>query len=423
MYQPVRTAEGAAAGTLDPTPRVNWWLRLTSSGWEQPAVTIEQREHARRSRLASWIILGLLIAVLVLIPTALFTPGTLVALVGVGVGLLIMAALNRAGQVSAAGVLLILLVCAGVISSIASDPRGLTIDALPGYDLLAVSIVVGASVLPRRATFGVAAFNIAVICLDFFLQPHAPDLVKEYAQFSGQTEAALVLLARPVALQIILAVIAFLWVRGTDQAIRRADRAEEIAALEHSIADQKRQLDIGIQQILQTHIRAANGDFTARAPLGQENVLWQIAASLNNLLARLQRAGQAEHQLRRTEEELARLAAAIDDAQSGRRPIWPAPSGTAADLIIERVNRGANPPTRISRPSDRIPSEPLTPSAAPPSQGFGAPPSQGFGVPPLPPLGGPAGPSEPLLDEWERQQTERVPTNPWVFPPEAEEHP
>jgi hypothetical protein len=286
---------------------------------------------------------------------------------------------------------------------------------LPGYDLLAVTVLVGASILPRRATFAVAAFNIAVICADYFVQPHAPDLVKEYAQFSGPTEAALVLLARPIALQVILAVIAYLWVRGTDDAIRRADRAEEIAALEHSIADQKRQLDLGIQQILQVHIRAANGDFTARAPLGQENVLWQIAASLNNLLARLQRAGQAEHQLRRTEEELVRLATAIDDAQSGRRPIWPAPSGTAADLIIERINRGARPQPPLSRGSDRPYSEPLTPSAAPPSQGY---------VPaPLPPLTGPAGPSRPLENDWEGQQGDRATGNPWIFPAEADERP
>ena len=106
------------------------------------------------------------------------------------------------------------------------------------------------------------------------------------------------------------------------------------------MADQKRQLDIGIQQILQTHVRAANGDYSARAPLGQDNILWQIASSLNNLLSRLQRSGQAEHQLRRTDEEIRRLAAAIDDAQAGRKPIWPAPTGTAADLILERIRGG-----------------------------------------------------------------------------------
>jgi hypothetical protein len=199
----------------------------------------------------------------------------------------------------------------------------------------------------------------------------------------GGTLAIVALLSRPIALQIIIAVVAFLWVRGTDQAIRRADRAEEIAALEHTLADQKRQLDIGIQQILQTHVRAANGDYTARAPLGQDNILWQIASSLNNLLSRLQRSGQAEHQLRRTDEEIRRLASAIDDAQAGRKPIWPAPTGTAADLILERIRGGRRSAPQpvvqeqpgLSQPMSGFPGGPR--SGWPEAMGQQMPPAQG----------------------------------------------
>src|SRR5260370_36787027 len=144
-----------------------------------------------------------------------------------------------------------------------------------------------------------------------------------------------------MALELVPALGGYLWVRGPGAAVRRAERAEEIDALEHMIAEQKRQLDIGVQQILQTHIRAANGDFGARAPLGQDNALWQISSSLNNLLARLQRAGNAEYRLQRTEEELQRLAAALQDAQSCRRPILPAPSGTSVHPISEIITRGS----------------------------------------------------------------------------------
>jgi hypothetical protein len=158
-------------------------------------------------------------------------------------------------------------------------------------------------------------------------------------------------------LQVITSLVAYLWVRGTDDAIRRADRAEEIARLEHQISDQRRQLEVGAQQILETHVRVANGDFAARAPVVQDNILWQVAASLNNLLARLQKSAQSDHQLRRTEDELRRLAGAIDDAQAGRRPIWPAPTGTAADLIIERItgrSRQAQP-APLMGPSPQLP--------------------------------------------------------------------
>jgi hypothetical protein len=122
--------------------------------------------------------------------------------------------------------------------------------------------------------------------------------------------------------------------------------------LTRELFNQKRQLDFGIQQILQTHVRAANGDYTARAPLEQDNILWQVASSLNNLLSRLQRSGQAERRLNRTNEGIRRLAAAIYDAQAGREPTWPAPTGTAADLILEQFA----PTRRLGYPT--APSDP-----------------------------------------------------------------
>ena len=351
-------------------PKVNWWLRLTSSGWDSPQRTIEEREKARRSRLTSWIIFGLLIADLLLIPVGSGDPSTLGAVAVVGFGLLFAAALNRSGFVSFAGGLIVLLICAGVMASLVSLPDGLDVFSLPAYDLMAIAVVVAASLVSRGAAFAVAGLNVALIIVDFFLQTHASDLVQ-----SVQTYGTLAILARPIALQVILAVVAYLWVRGTDEAIRRADRAEEIAAMEHAIVEQKRQLDIGVQQILDTHVRVANGDFSARAPTTQDNVLWQIAASLNNLLSRLQKSGQAEHQLRRTEEEVYRLASAIRDAQSGRRPIWPAPTGTAADRILELLARPAMrepqgpPPALPPQRSGSFPSEPASgyfPNAGPP---------------------------------------------------------
>ena len=85
----------------------------------------------------------------------------------------------------------------------------------------------------------------------------------------------------------------------------------EIIALERSNAEQKYQLEAGIQLILQTHVQTANGDFTARAPLAEDHVLWQIAYSLNNLLARLQRLSQADTELRQTKLNSARIVGSL----------------------------------------------------------------------------------------------------------------
>jgi hypothetical protein len=196
-------------------------------------------------------------------------------------------------------------------------------------------------------------------------------------------------------------------------AIHRADRAEEIAALEHQIAAQKQQLEYGMQQILQTHVRAANGDLSARAPLAQDNMLWQIAQSLNNLLTRLQRSGGADFTLQRTEEELRRLAAAIDDANAGRQPIWPSLSGTPADIIIERITR-AGGRRQVSGTSQmphgaQLPSFPSAHDAghAPWSQAL---PQQPMHQEPQPPWG------QPPVDPWQQSQQDPG-ANPWNLLP------
>ena len=102
----------------------------------------------------------------------------------------------------------------------------------------------------------------------------------------------------------------------------------------------KRQLDLGIQQILDTHVQVSNGNFTARAPLSQDNVLWRIAYSLNNLLVRLQRLSRAEYELQRARAETERIAEAIHRIRTGQAPLPLTRTGTHLDppTIEDRVS-------------------------------------------------------------------------------------
>jgi hypothetical protein len=72
--------------------------------------------------------------------------------------------------------------------------------------------------------------------------------------------------------------------------------------------------------LLQTQVRAANGDLMARANLSQDNLLWQVGVSLNALLTRLQKAGRqasrAEYENQQLREEVARLAEALREARA-----------------------------------------------------------------------------------------------------------
>jgi len=86
--------------------------------------------------------------------------------------------------------------------------------------------------------------------------------------------------AQPVALQIVVALITYFWVRSALRAIARADYAEEVAQLQQREAEllrreaeRTRQLDFGSQHLLEVLVRAANGEHTVRATLSADNFL------------------------------------------------------------------------------------------------------------------------------------------------------
>jgi hypothetical protein len=137
---------------------------------------------------------------------------------------------------------------------------------------------------------------------------------------------------------------------------------EEIVALQQAISQQKQELESGIQMILETHVQVANGDFTTRAPLAQDHLLWQVAYSLNNLLARLQRLNQAEAELQQAKVELRRqmgsgqmevqqiktelqqiyaetqhLVEALREAKLQEHPIQVSPSRTLLDPLCREL--------------------------------------------------------------------------------------
>jgi hypothetical protein len=88
-------------------------------------------------------------------------------------------------------------------------------------------------------------------------------------------------------------------------AIKRADRAMELARLERDVnraanekVKEKEQLERSLTQIIHVHTQVANGNLAARVPIqtGEQNVLWQIVVPLNNLIARYQQATRAAQQ-------------------------------------------------------------------------------------------------------------------------------
>lgn len=326
-----------------------WWLDLTAPPLPRAlgSISIEERERLRKAELTSVSILAIMAFLLALVSNSLADPSTGQAVATMAVVLVVAAVLNRASRATSwrthvAAYMVPAIMMLLVMAAILQAGGGLRLIWLPAYDLLALPIFISSLTANRRAPWIFGFIAIAFIALDFNLQGHALITGAGASHFDDIAYETQIwtpwgMVNRHIALCLFAAFFGWLGARSVDNAIARADRAEEVARLEHAVAEQRRQLETGVQQLLETHVRLANGDMSARAPLIKDNLLWQVAASLNNLISRMQNAFRAEHQLRRLEEELHRLAAALDDAKAGRPPLWPAPTGTAADLITDRL--------------------------------------------------------------------------------------
>jgi hypothetical protein len=243
-------------------PPTNWWLRKTSFGWDKPQETIEQREIVRRSRLTAWILLAILVTLLVYIPSVLRDAASAFTVAGALLITLFAIVLNRRGFVGLAGTVLVVMMCLAPLSVIVASPDGkISLVYLPAYDILAIPVIVGASILPRWSGFVVAGICTTLIYVDLLVQTKAADL-----QQAITTYGLPVLAGRPISILIIVALVAFLWVRSMDQAVRRADRAEELQALEQQIIQVRIRWSEEANDFVQGTIRAvaaiANGQET-----------------------------------------------------------------------------------------------------------------------------------------------------------------
>ncbi|GHO63895.1 hypothetical protein KSC_027870 [Ktedonobacter sp. SOSP1-52] len=290
---------------------VQWWYNLTSIPEPPANASFAQREAARKSHLLSTIVFWLCVSFILFIPACFALPNPYVIYADLGMLVLSIPALilNRARHLQAAGILLTFAFEAA-LTMVIFTTWPLDEPSIQQYELFVFGELLCVSLLAPGSVFIVMVYNMAVIAVSLIWQPHNQVLMHDMqSQF-------LPILIRPIAVQLLVAFVSFLWVSGTNKAAKRADKAEMIAKLEHELADQKQELEQGIQQILDIHIEVANGNLNARAPLTQGNVLWQISRALNNLLVRFQRAAQAEQELQRVEYAVNKTVQSIQHADA-----------------------------------------------------------------------------------------------------------
>ncbi|GCE11512.1 ABC transporter permease [Tengunoibacter tsumagoiensis] len=310
---------------------LNWWFRFTMPKTPTAHASLEKREAYRRARLVSWMLLLLVAFSAPSIVVSLLHPSTF-ALVLFGsiaffVGLTLI--LNRLGLLAVAGCIIVGLYTVGMAISYLALPHGVDISNVIGYDMLLIGLLLAVAFFPPWSVFPIALFNSAFIYLDYSYERHTPQVDQFIAQhgFSIGIE-------RSIGLQIIAAIVLYLWSSSANRALRRADRAEVIARLQHDLAEkdrdaalQKERLDYSIQTIVEVLTHYSNGDSNARIPLTQDNTLWHIGGAINNLLGRVQRlrtleaevekARQLQHYARQLERDNAALRANQANPSSG----------------------------------------------------------------------------------------------------------
>ena len=347
---------GPLSEMIEPEPGkgdslIQHWHALTAIAEAPPHADFAQREAVRQSQLTSSVLFFFTVMVVALLPACFFAPvhSYFWLDLGLAVACLLALALNRKGYTLAAGILVNLAgFSALTIALFSTIPFDET--TLQGYDMYVIVELLAVSLLPIRSIFIIAIMSTICIMGTLIYMPHTAVLDKDLQ------DRLLIIIARPLGTLFLVAGVAYILSSTMSRAIERAGRAEliaqaqrKIAEREHAFAEkQKRELDAGIRQILHTHVAVANGNLKARAPLTRDNMLWQIARALNNLLVRFQRAAQAEADLLGVDRAVTHYIHCIQQTEQDQRvPILPL-MRTHIDPLVVALQGRALGQTRLS---------------------------------------------------------------------------
>jgi hypothetical protein len=281
----------------------HWWYQLTSPpDVENPS--LKQRDLARRSKILSALALFLGLTLLMVLYIAVTGPnkGIIVTVEILYPTIGVCLVLNRFRHVNIAGILLITALVGGMYFTLLTTAYlrgGLTPNDKDILYLPFFGELVAAAILPTYAIFLVAVFNTSFSLWILFHAPHTPAFTAMLTTGSSS------IVFRVVEIHFFTTLVMAIVATWTLIAIKRADRASELARLEHDLhaaasekIREKERLEHSVDEIIRVHMQVANGHLEARVPTktGEQNVLWQVAVPLNNLLSRYQQATRAAQQ-------------------------------------------------------------------------------------------------------------------------------
>ncbi len=296
LQGPSRTEKQSTGSTF-----LAWWYRLAAPPEPLINANFAQREKVRHGKLAA-IAVPIFMLFLLLVQLQMLVSHNPAPLVGIFLSLgacFLVLLLNRKGFVEFAGILALIVLYVGETSFLFKYPGGLTLNSIYMLDFTIIPALLVLAFFSAKGLVVVFGLNVIEIYLVVVYAHHDAAITQMLYK------TPLEIFFHVYILQLFTALVLYVWARSTESALARADRAEEIMVFERREKErreleleQRRQLDAGIQQLLQTHVAVANGDLNVRAPLHQGHALWQVAAALNNLISRLQSLSLSERELR-----------------------------------------------------------------------------------------------------------------------------
>lgn len=325
-----------------------WWNRLTAPPDAPAGASFAQRDRVRRGHLASTLMLFLLLVMCIASTIGIFSANhtILVVIVTMFIAIVCSIPLNRRGAVGVVGIVMAVGLTGGMYTSMLAAPGGMSPADKDILYLLFFSDLFVAAILPVNTVFPVAGLNILFSVYALTFAPHTPAFTALLAH-GGYTT----ILARVIQIHVIVSGVMWIVISNLKAACRRANRAEEIARLQHDLAilaqqqaRQARALEHSIDLMTSTLTSLANGNESARVPLTRENMLWQIAGQVNNLIGRYQRTRQFEQNYHALMHALAetRLAfqVAVRESAQEQRPIALHVPATAAPFTFLQALNG-----------------------------------------------------------------------------------
>jgi hypothetical protein len=243
----------------------------------------------------------------------------------------------------------IIFMVSGMTLNVPLDPSYLTI-----FGSLATAIILAGSLLPPIAALIAGVANSVIITLIVLFHQHTPAFDELIRQ-----KLYTVFLVQPISIQIVIAVVTYVIMRSLVANIRRADRAEEVAALQKEIMEHERvrtneqkQLKEAIQQILQTHMQLANGNLDARIIFNDGSMLWSIAHPLNNFINQAQHWKQDADRFEHTRKIAEQIALYMRQSRAQQKPVAiHQQTGTPLDPILQEMMHALEKPSGETRPA------------------------------------------------------------------------